>query len=78
MIKNRCLSSKIPYTTNLKIELNNAMLHYNEIFIEKTTRKKQQQKKFSKSFHGRNSYLNLKAPGVKVILQSDKTLTAQI
>ena len=47
--------------------------------IKKITRKKQQQQQKQKQkFHGKNSYLNLKAPSINVNLQSDKTLTTQM
>ena len=44
--------------------------------IKKMTRKKQQKQK--QKFHGKNSYLSLKAPINNVKLQSDTTLTTQI
>ena len=40
---------KKQYTTNLIIELNKAMPHYNEICIENSTRKKQQKQKKQKT-----------------------------
>ena len=42
--------NKNHYTTKLIIELNNAMPHYSEIYIEKTTRKKQKQKSKKQNF----------------------------
>ena len=53
------------------------MPHYNEFFTEKTTKKQQQQKSKNKNFTAKIQHLNLKAPCIKVKLQSDKTLTTQ-
>ena len=50
------------YTTKLIIELNNAMPQYNEICIEKTTRKKTTTtKKQKQRFHVKNSISNFKS-----------------
>ena len=54
------------------------MPHYNEIFIEKTTRKKTTTtKKQKQNFTSKIQYLILKAPSNDVSLQLHKTLTTQ-
>ena len=55
---------KKQYTTNLIIELNKAMPHYNEICIENSTRKKttKTKKAKNKNFRKNPNYTNLICP----------------